>query len=363
VKAFVDESGNTGAHIYDEVQPVYSCAILWASSDAESKIDSEVDAVRDAHNIVDQMLEGPDGELKGSKLCSSRSGRKALLDISERCASHNIPVSFVVQHKRFMGSSVVIENGIDPFFNDEASQAWYNDALEKEQAAQLVFDAVSDSALSEWWDARRKGSREEFQSAHRHLVSKLRSSDLGEYQWLGDTLSHFRAGELWDSIRDDSGQTIMDFSPNSATFNCLLQMVDEYSSDFCNGNVVMTHDDQSEFQQEYQRYEKIMSGTISTEVLLSNGNTLKLGIPSVDMVTFDDSVKSKALQIADCFAAVARIVIQNQIKEDENPQELLSILSQCNRTCIQKAGRPSIFVIGPLKWQGPAFQLLMGSTA
>lgn len=355
MEVYVDESGHSGQNIFDEQQPIFSAAGVWMDSDVRSDLEKKVDAIRAERNV--QMP-----ELKGGALGKTGRGRRILRDLGDACNEFGVQVSLICQHKPFMAASVIVEDGADPLYNPAFSQKWYRNGDIKQKAALLIHHKTSQSIRKDWWDARQESDLRNFIEAHNQLTGELIGSKLPQQREFGHRLNQLQVRELWDTIKTEGeNEPKSDFSPNSSTFAAIVQLIHHQASYLSDDLVDVIHDEQAEYEEEMDFLSRLMKRSGEGELHLSRGNTLRLPTDEIRSLRFEKSDSSVPIQLADCFAAVARLALEHQMKDHAIPEVFSDLLMRWHHTALDvDEDMEHIFAIGPLDWQQIALYHLIG---
>jgi hypothetical protein len=348
VKVFIDESGSTGDDVFQEDQPYYTSAGVWLEERNTS----------DLQNILDDIREEPGVQMpvfKGKDLMGTGSGVQAMIALLKEIGNRGFQTTLVTVHKQFMSASVIVEEYTDRYLNPMFPSDWSQDALNKERLAQAFFSRLPDSTLQEWWEARRGTQKDRFISAHSELLDSIR--DVPSLEGIDEIFSHFDPASYWDVLHPSDGPSPYDFSPNGIVFPRLLQMIHGQGRSLDHSDVKIIHDDQDEYQDEYEFYTSALTSASEGEVYFTNGNSYTLPTDVVSSLEFESDEDSPGLQVADCLATAARV-----LAHEERPYNQLERLREPIRTLYEanRVKEESRFVVGPLNWQGPTLLKLMG---
>jgi hypothetical protein len=294
---------------------------------------------------------------KGRKLMGTGAGVRAMIALLEELGRRGFQTTLVAVHKKFMSASVIVEEYTDQQLNPMFPSDWSRDAFNKERLAQAFFSRLPDSVLQDWWEARRGTEQDHFIAAHSELLDSIRS--VPSLEGIDEIFSHFDPSSYWDSLHPSNGPSPYDFSPNGIVFPQLLQLIHSQGRSLDYSNVEIIHDEQEEYQDEYELYSSALTSAAEGEIRFTNGNSYTLPTDVVSSLGFESDEDSPGLQIADCLATAARVMAHKERPHDqlERLRKPMRKLYEANRV-----HEDSRFVVGPLNWKGPTLLKLMGKS-
>lgn len=352
LQIFIDESGNSGADIYDVSQPIYATAAVWVDDTAHADVVSLVEDVK-----ARERIQLP--ELKGARLIKSSPGRRALTGLVEGCLDIGVEISLAVQHKAFMAASVVVEDCTDHVYNKHFGPEWTWDTRPKEPLAARIMELVDAQVLTAWWRARRSESLSDFAAAHAKLLEAMAlHSELAEYaRKFADT--DLNGG--WEPKHVRNELPTGGYSPNSIMFPPMLMGLDAMAEERALTDIEIVHDEQNEFEDGYSFYLDIYKNSDPFDVTLPNGNRMKAPLKKLESIRFVRSENEVGVQLADCFAVLAKAVVQDRTPGAprllDDPARFAGLMSRINDGT---SGREFPWVVGPLGWQVDAMKALLG---
>jgi hypothetical protein len=352
MRVFIDESGQTGADLYDPTQPVYAVAAVWIAPSVEGCVVDLIDEIRRKSGMQP-------AELKGARLLRSAAGRRNLRALADGCIELGIEVSLVAFHKPFMAAAVVVEDCTDPAHNSNFSNRWTWDTNLKEPLAQRILDHIDARILLDWWRTRRGDVFDDFVASHAELMAALRR--VCGHEELAKAMADTDLAAVWEPkdvrVRLQSGG----YSPNVAVFSGILPALDIQAE--CRGarRVRIVHDEQHEFEAAYRYAFKVAFNSPPMEITLPNTNSLRLPLERIQSLEFARSDEHVGLQVADCMASVDRAMIQAGVSSEAQrsgvPREFRPAMRRIEES---KSGPHFPIVVGSLDWQLRSFNALIG---
>lgn len=350
MKAYIDESGNSGDHIFDPQQPIYSCSIVWLNQSDETKIEKKVRELIKQHGIRG-------GELKGSKLVKSNDGLGFLSELVDLLCEQDVKVSLMSMQKTFMASAVLISECTDYVYNPAFDPSWTHPEKQV-PVARLINKVIPENALLSWWSAYRKQSVDELRVATAELAKEMRISsiDFGEFP---DCLECVNYEQLL-SENDEAGSGTGTYSPNQTMFVQVVLSVSTYVHEQGLVDLEVVHDEQHQYKDKYEYYVNLFRGDGEPQEMSINDNAVVLPL-KIRSFGFQDSKKCIWLQIADCMAVIARVVVESI--DSDHPK-----LLRASRKLLPKVRKLSQMIqssvyqwaIGLPDWQMGAYSRLMG---
>lgn len=341
MRLFFDESGNSGADIYNAQQPVFAYAGVWLDPANEAHFRSYLETLRDRHR-----LQG-NGELKGRTLVGSGRGRRAVGEVLRELHAREVPVSLVVVHKPYFAAGVLLEDCADDAYNPLFVEGAISDPRFIVPLTQLILDVADHSLLVAAWRARCGDDCEALKRAYGTLLASLADHD--ELGPIARRMQHADLDALW-SASEETRKTGRGYSPNLSAFNAMMLSCDEQAEQLGCSDVELRHDDQSEFRASFADWFSVLRAMSPLHVDYGNGNEARYPLVRLSSLTFVDSGAESGIQLADILASVARVATHEATTGATSISgEFLGDLRTLCAARERMARFP--FVMGPLRWQ------------
>jgi hypothetical protein len=347
VKLFFDESGNSGADIYNAQQPVFAYAGVWLDQANEGHFRSFLQTLRARHRI------NGSGELKGRTLLKSVRGRRAIADVLGELHARAVPVSLIVVHKPYFSAGVLIEDCADSVYNPRFVEGAITDPQFIVPYTQLILDVADPNLLVAAWRARGGDDRGAFKQAYGALLASLAGHD--ELGPVARAMQQADLDDLWDVCERTRGQG-RDYSPNLSAFNAMMLSCEQQAEQLGCDDVELRHDNQREFCASFADWFRTLREMTPLHIDYGNGNEARYPLVRLSKLAFVDSDAESGIQLADLLASAARIATHEATTgAASSVGELVAGL----RTLCADRHRmePFPFVIGPVRWQR---EMIMG---
>ena len=172
-RTYIDESGNTGPNLLDEIQRYFTLAAVSVPVEKEERL---------AAFIEQQFMtvkEIGETEIKAVRWIRAAKRSSLLVSIWDKMQDEGCFFSTIIVEKRYMASAMVVDNFLDGAFNDVEDYTWCIDKQEKIKAAQYFYDVLSDDDVRLVMLAFSSPSKENFSSA---LTAVLEKTDDERYK-------------------------------------------------------------------------------------------------------------------------------------------------------------------------------------
>jgi hypothetical protein len=349
MRLFFDESGNSGAQIYDRAQPVFAFAGVWLNAASEQHFGQRMSTLRARHRLQ------ANGELKGRTLVKSRRGREAVAELIEELVVARVPMSLLGFDKFYFAPGVIVDDCTDYAYNASFDPAWLPDKLGQQRLIQLVSDHADPLLLEAAWRSR-DGEVEPAKVAYGALFEQLRGCyEVAQY---ATRMANVDLDKLW-SCRNTERQRGMGYSPNLTAFNWMMQGCEEQAEILDASNVVLVHDEQSEFREAFSFWWGVHHRGVSTDrIQFADGTEKRLSIHRLARLEFSDSKAEVGIQIADVLASSLRTVMQHA-SAPQAEDEGLALIAPLHRVCMQReTAAPFPWFFGIPRWQRSMLQRL-----
>jgi len=347
MRLFFDESGNSGGQIYDRAQPVFAFAGVWLNAEHEQHFRERVGSLRARHRLQSN------GELKGKTLVGSRRGREAVAELIEELVNARVPMSLLGVDKLYFAPGMIVEDCTDCAYNPSFEESWLSDKLAQQRLIQLIHDHADPALLETAWRSR-DGDVEPAKVAYGALFEQLKCCD--EVSQYAVRMASVDLDELW-SCRDIERQRGMGYSPNLTAFSWMMQGCEEQAEALGSSNVVVVHDEQSEFRDAFSRLLEVHHRNVSTApIVYADGTERRLSIVRLTRLEFSDSKAEVGIQIADVLASSLRSVMQHAPAEED---EWRTLITPLHRACMEREiSAPFPWFFGIPRWQRCMLQRL-----
>ena len=141
IKAYMDESGNSGKNLVDFKQPFFTlgCIVL---------DDSKLDEVKKYLDNIPNSYRDENGEIKGNNIaCYDQP--LALQILSEFIPKIVDMIFFSVLEKKFMIAGQIVENFFDYVYNDNTNEKWTYKSETKIKLANFFYDKIGRASCRE----------------------------------------------------------------------------------------------------------------------------------------------------------------------------------------------------------------------
>lgn len=360
---YIDESGNTGLQLHDPRQPVYSIAAISVAPHKEEELRRIFEQAKKKFR-----LQG--NELKGKNLLLSSNGQRALKFFAEELKQAGIIISLLVFHKPYHVVGWIMQDCFDYVHNPAVTEQWTWDSNLRIPAQNTMFNLARPQTLQRWWQARIQADAGGMRTSIEQLIEELKGNLYGLH--LGKLLSKFDAEDLaettrlkvegFPTARQDQG-----ISPNVTAFIGFLQGLDQDAQGMNVSDIHVIHDEQTQFSENFHWWVNSLGNLMNNrteadrqQIVLPDGRIM----PSVALVTLkkfsmEKSLDYPGIQIADCFASLARAAGEYVFRNDfaSMPRTLRQTLLELQPT----PHFPESF--GPDEWQQVTLNLLSGKSA
>jgi len=291
--AFVDETGNTGHNVFDEVQPDFLTAALISRGNFDAQYGSRVSAL--AAKMGHSALHGK--ELGVQRIESIADNLLALLTASK--------ATFFVSRveKRYLVVTKMFDSIFDSGENAGISWHHYNmRPLRLLLTFKLSYLIDEDTARAFWKcilepkEDRARGQLVEVCNALLKNVSDL--PDEGSRKTLSNALEWARDHPEAIQIHVDRKIARQGHFPNLVAFTNLLRGLEGLSKRFKKPVARITHDQQSEFEKTLKTYHDILS-TASDDEIRWAGETYTFQAVKGSMFETKEDNLSAGIQVAD----------------------------------------------------------------
>lgn len=309
--AYVDETGNTGAKLLDENQPLFITAALMTRSDFDARFGDEVRAIAQSIGVE---------EIHANRLGLGRiEGIAAPILRVLRKAGPAFAVSRV--EKRYVLASKIFDTLFDPFDNKAVPWQVYNIRPLRLALVFKVAYLLDDELASSFWDVlmevnaeRAKAGLVRFCQAFIKRVGHLpdeRSRELiGEaIAWASDNPESF-------TLVSESRQMRSTHLPNMVGFGNLLDGIERQSISWGYPVKIIRHDRQSEFEQGIRLWHKLFSNARPDVIDLPLGERVVLRKVFGSRLEISSAKESPGIQVVD----IILWLLSRAFKGDELPQ-------------------------------------------
>lgn len=164
---YIDESGQSGADLYEPEQPILSCVGVFLNEEQEGLLTAFLGGLRSTHRLQDK------GELKSKLLLGSGKGLDALRALLDFIKTSRIALCAVVAHKTSFAAGALVEDCADHAFNPRFGPEWTWPHGLKERLVEAILKAADPKLLQATWRARGGSDLQTFESTHRSLLTQL----------------------------------------------------------------------------------------------------------------------------------------------------------------------------------------------
>lgn len=140
-KTYIDESGNTGDNLTDKNQKYF---VLAGVSIPISMEESLKNTIRDFFLSVKEKEET---EIKATKWVKTAKKNAVLEKILQEMVAVGCDFSVVVIEKRYMVTSIIVDDFLDGAYNDIKDYTWCYNREEKIKASQYFYEILDDEDI------------------------------------------------------------------------------------------------------------------------------------------------------------------------------------------------------------------------
>lgn len=362
VNVYIDESGNTGLQLHDPRQPVYSIASV-------SVPEQQTDTLNGIFEGAKKTFRLQGSELKGNRLVSSPNGQRVIRYLAEELAKSNIMISLLVIHKPYHVAGWIIHDCFDHAHNSSVTAQWTWDRKLRIPAQNAIMRLARPQTLELWWQARISTDATGMRKSIYKIIEELSIDEYGRE--LGQLLSGFDAEDLAETSRSETSSFSVPkkqygISPNVTAFIGFVQLLDEDAQEMNISDISVTHDEQKQFSENFLWWAKL-TGNLENKHIERDRNPMILPdgliLPSIPLIALKSfalakSIDQPGIQLADCFASLARIVGEYAFRDEIN-----SIPPILRQALLHLRPSPSFpESIGPTSWQRDTIKLLSGES-
>jgi len=259
--AYVDETGNTGHNLFDEVQPDFYTAALITRGDFDIAFAAEVKAIADKLGVT---------ALHGKELGAKRIAFVAphLIRVLSR-AKAKLFISRV--EKRYLLATKVFDTFFDS--GENAAVAWHHYNLRQNRLT-LTFKlatCIDFETAQNFWKCILEPNEKKYMAMLLDVCAVLRKNlenlkDVSASKILDEGLAWAEKHPECIQVHVDRRNARKGHFPNMVAFSNLLEGLEEHSKRFKRSVARITHDRQSEFEQNLAAMHEMYSNASSEEV-------------------------------------------------------------------------------------------------
>jgi Protein of unknown function (DUF3800) len=292
--AFVDETGNTGAKLLDNDQPLFVTAALLTRSDFDRRFGRQVDAIA-ASLGVDEIHASELGVARLEEIAS------ALLKVVRKAG----PAFFLARvEKRYVLAAKIFDTIFDSAENRAVPWHAYN---ARPLRLMLVFKIASvlDDALSQaFWDALMTKRSDQARAKMADFCRALRGRvglipDQRSRQVVGEALDWAAANPEALEFVHQTKQGRKSHLPNMVGFGNLLSGIERQSNVWGRPVEVIRHDRQHEFEQALKFWHQMYSNAREDVVHLPLGEKMVLRKVFGSRLEISSARDSAGIQVID----------------------------------------------------------------
>jgi hypothetical protein len=307
---YIDESGHAGDNLLDP-QPFFCITGVTVQEGEICHLGDELACLKEKHNFARNQ------ELKGSSLVRTRHRElmeKACRHLSDR--NPLLPIVSCLVERRYMICALIVDNLLDPHYNHYIDPAWVHDAVAKRDAADQLYDHLSESTIQLGGRAIIHGKVDDL----RELCTKIQA-DLSmqnrELRPLARMLrgcqTHLHAlGEIIVEARDGNTDLFLkrgvSQSPNLTAFLSIVQMLDAACRNMGIPKVDIIFDSSSQFDETFLKWCDLLRHGPRIDSPNPEFNLRISGLDRVGQFGTGDSSSNPVLQYADFFASGIRTI-------------------------------------------------------
>lgn len=311
---YCDDSGNTGENYLDPQQPFFALAGWWVSTDREP----------DAIAVVRDHLKNHSKEIKGATLLKSGKGQRSILSLIRQLGQASCVPIFVLAEKKYCVAGKIVETFLDPVYNHQVSQAFWNDVDSKQRVADIIYE-LPEPVLAEFAIAYRaldlNGLEESVKALSLALATANPDLAVAISASLGG-LSEVIQGELEsEKVIPGRGSRTLNM-PAFYAFICTIEQVARIASVT---EVSLIHDHIPEFQETLSWVFSLQKNATKADMFLSNGTLIPIGFEFLKNLRFADSRYMPMIQASDILASSLFSVASALIPEEPLKPNLVAI--------------------------------------
>jgi hypothetical protein len=316
--AYCDESGNTGANLLDQKQPLFVTG-GWLVRDAF------IDATEQHIREYIKMLAPKDNELHGTQLLRNYIGTFGILNLIKDLQELCLPICQIVE-KRMLLIGHIFSIFLKPQFNPLVPDSFEDYFEGKRELMEAVYD-LPDGVLKEFAEAYDKLDRSLLLASLRNISTALslrletRLADLmmGSLLYMDAIIEHHNEGRIYhDSITLNT--------PNVASFHMFFQFLEEIGRKAKIARITLVHDESPQFVEAFPRiFEQFRDDDSNAEFKEGPRSVVHLGFKSLKDFRFANSKNEPILQAADVLVSAMNRYAVNVYKDRPNPTVLTDI--------------------------------------
>lgn len=326
--AFLDESGNTGAHFIDLRQPVYVVAGWLVPLPFVDKAKKAVASFHKAH--YPQAA-----ELHAKKVLRSANGAARSLKLVDTLAEAGcMPIASLVE-KRYAVAGKIVETFLDPLYNplvpkELGIEAGPETDIGLKQGLAQIFYNLPDTYLEDFAKAYREPDGLVLAQSMDRLTLALRLIGNDALAQMLDgsrpRLDEIAGDEAW--VKETKGTGSLNFP----IFATLLSILEDIGRSIGVRRLHVRHDSSEEFREAFQfvfeRFKSLRHMPIAKEVRYQNGRLAIFGLRIVHSFEMTDSLGSPLIQAADLLAGALNSYAVLSVTGGSVPLPLLEIASR-----------------------------------
>lgn len=167
-KTFIDESGNTGDNLTDKNQKYFVLAGVSIPTSMEKSLK---DTIRDFFLSVKEKEET---EIKATKWVKTTKKNTVLKKILQEMVAVGCDFSVVIIEKRYMVTSLIVDDFLDGAYNDIEDYTWCNNREEKIKASQYFYEILDDEDIEFIAKSFTAPTLERMRTALNKIISKTK---------------------------------------------------------------------------------------------------------------------------------------------------------------------------------------------
>ncbi|MDD4439099.1 MAG: DUF3800 domain-containing protein [Tissierellia bacterium] len=317
IKAYVDESGNSGKNLIDKKQPFFSmgCVILNDSklNDVKKYLDNIPNSFRDEH-----------GEIKGNNIaCYDQA--LALQIISEFIPEISEVFFFSVLEKRFMIAGQIVENFFDYVYNDKTDVSWTYKSKKKIKLANFFYDTLSDETLESIHIAFLAANSEQIKKTFNQIITEIKGIDyefdlvstmLGAEKHIESLAISLSGVNAKNSIAKGVPKHTIN-TPNVTTFFELIGRVEKFL-EYNKQEAKLVFDNSEQYNKVFNELITKMIKALRKKVPISAQENFQAGFRYLIDYEVKESKDSLGLQLSDLLTSIINHVFSKIIyKQDD----------------------------------------------
>ena len=317
LKAYVDESGNSGKNLIDIKQPFFSlgCVIL---------DDSKLDDVKKYLDNIPNSFRDEKGEIKGNNIaCYDQS--LALQIISEFIPQIVEIFFFSVLEKRFMIAGQIVEIFFDYVYNDKTDASWTYKSETKIKLANFFYDTLSNETLEDIHSAFLSADSEQIQKIFRQIIKEIEGVDydfdlvstmLGAERHIESLAKSLSSVNAKNTIAKGVPKNTIN-TPNVTTFFELIGRIEKFL-EYKNLEGKLVFDNSEQFNKVYNELIAKMIKAPRKRVPISAQEYFQAGFRYLIDYEVKESKDSLGLQLTDLLTSIINHVFSKIIfKQDD----------------------------------------------